>query len=242
MEYTQIFDTRANQYTYAVHTYPHVLQQEFETAVQMLDLQKGEHLINIPAACICIDPYISSDLQIQHTMYETSKTFADLNSVEYCEWHTIPWQPESCDKILSLASLHHANQEERNTLYRSAYTALRPGGALVIGDVRKGSKQDPWLNSFVNEFNPSGHCGNFWSEQDAVLIQTAGFEVSVHTKKYLWKHKTKSEMLDFCKNLFGLDKATETQIYEGLLNHGLIVDVNDMEWELMYFIAQKPKY
>jgi hypothetical protein len=237
MDYSTLFSSRAHQYTYAVKTYPHVLQQEFETAVAMLELKENEHLVNVPAACICIEQYIP--VSIQYSMYETSKVFAEINDIPYCTWDTIPWNPQSCDKILCLASLHHATQKERDALYQSAYTALRPGGALVIGDVAKGSKQDSWLNEFVNRYNPAGHCGLFWSEEDAEAMQNAGFTVACRRTSYTWNHRNKEELLDFCKNLFGLDKATEDQIYEGLVQHKLLVGMN-MEWKLLYFVAQKP--
>ena len=112
---------------------------------------------------------------------------------------------------------------------------LKPGGKLIIGDVHVGSREDKWLNEFVNRFN--GHNGKFWSEEDTRLM--SGFNVTTEMKHYPWAFASRNEMVDFCKHLFGLKNASHAEIDEGLQKY-LMASDTEFEWSLIYFIATKP--
>jgi hypothetical protein len=53
---------------------------------------------------------------------------------------------------------------------------------------------------------------------------------------YAWDFESNASMIDFCKNLFGLDLATDAQIERGLVQYLGARDCS-FRWQLMYFIA-----
>jgi SAM-dependent methyltransferase len=229
-------ESRGHKYKYATETYPHVLDSEFQTAINMCDLKSGMILVNIHAACAPLHKYLPADMEIGYVPLESNKSFADLTGVPYSPLDAIGLPDKSADVIVSLASLHHANNDERRAFYCECRRVLRPGGRLVIGNVMRGSTQDGWLNMFVNMYNSAGRNGQFWSGTDARLLEERGFKVSIRNPMYTWDFESNVSMIDFCKNLFGLDWATDGQIERGLIQYLGARDCR-IPWQLMYFIA-----
>jgi len=248
MDYNKSFINRAKTYMYAMNTYPDCLQEEFLTALSILDPQANETIINIPAGGVFIEKYINLD-KIKYKSYETNLDFSNLSDISYCEYINIPEQNESIDKIIVLANLHHSNNEERIEIYNEMNRILKKNGKLIIGDVLKNSNQDRWLNIFVNEYNSNGHNGIFWNDpqindSDKKLLEKCGFNITSKIVNYKWTFDSKDIMIDFCKNLFGLDKIKDNNdLYNGLqkfLNPVKIYnDRYEFDWKLIYFIATK---
>ena len=239
MDYNKTFTNRAKSYTYAVKTYPEALKEEFETAVRMCGpFLKDNRLLNIPAACIDIESFLPSE--VEYFPFETNPEFASLNGVSVCKFDEIPLEKESISHILCLASLHHATQDERAAFYREAWRILQQDGKLIIGDVDSGSPQDPWLNEFVNRYNSLGHRGMFWKKEDSKLLEQTGFTVKTSVQEYSWNFKGSSEKMDFVRNLFGLDMATDDEIVNGLEKYLKSSGADPIPWRLRYFIASKP--
>lgn len=241
MDYNNTFIKRADAYTYAVETYQHVMDNEFKTAVEVSNIQSSDIVINIPAACVPIHKYF--DIRPKsYIEYETNKSFAERVHIHHCSFFTIPEADTSIHKIISLASLHHMSVNERDTFYKECQRLLYQGGQLIIGDVQDASKEAIWLNDFVNTYNSSGHNGLFWSEADRNLLEQNGFAVDIQLKTYPWVFDTKHAMVDFCTHLFGLDKATYEEVYNGIETYLQPKYINDkyfIEWHLLYFIATK---
>jgi hypothetical protein len=241
MDYNITFAKRGDKYKYAIDTYPHTMDAEFETAVAVCDLKPNDVLLNIPATCIPLKNYFKVKPK-EYIEYETNKEFARITGLPQCEITSIPVASSSVTKILSLSALHHTTDEERRAFYAECWRILQPGGQLIIGDVEKNSTQDKWLNMFVNSYNSAGHNGRFWSADDFAGLETAGFAVTMERKNYTWKWKNYKDMLDFSKNLFGMDLATETQILDGLLKYlkpRIINDGYEIDWSLLYWKATK---
>jgi SAM-dependent methyltransferase len=226
MEYHEAFYKREHKYEYAVTTYENVLKREFEIAIEVLDLKEFETLVNIPAGGIPID----SLKKIQYHAFEPLKGT--------CEFTAIPLEDNSVDKILSLASFHHVQEKRKETLIELR-RILKQDGTLVIGDVIAGSKQDYWLNYFVNKYNSNGHNGLFLKEEEALEIEKIGFNVELKVYTYDWSFDNDENAVDFVKNLFGLDLLDE----KGILLNAMkdILGYNDckFEWQLMYFKCKK---
>jgi SAM-dependent methyltransferase len=245
MDYDAVFRRRAKQYFLATKKYPNALTEEFGTAVRMLDLKPGHTFLNIPAAAIHLDDSLPSG--VVHHQIETCKEFADVAGVPHGSWTPLPFPTGSLDRVLTLASLHHSTQAQRDDFYAEAFRVLKPGGKLVVGDVRRGSKEAEWLNVFVHLFNPNGHRGIFFSREDGDHFRRAGFgDVQITVEQYHWNFAKPGDMVDFCRNLFGLDLATIDNIEIGLVDflrpqrpnrHSLVTRI---PWELMYFVATKP--
>jgi SAM-dependent methyltransferase len=232
MDYDIVFEHRAADYNYAVQTYPNALHNELSTAAYMVDAKSNETVVNIPGACVNISKYLPPS--VIYKPYETNKTFSLISGTPYSANFIIPEPSESVDRVISLASLHHSTDEERIEFYKTVYRCLKPGGKLIIGDVSASSPQDKWLNEFVHRYN--GHNGKFWSDDDIKFM--VGFNVQTEMKYYPWVFSSQTEMIDFCKHLFGLKNATDSEIAEGLKKY-LNASETSFQWSLLYFIATK---
>ena len=241
MDYSNTFKKRVDRYTYAIETYPYVMDNEFKTAVEVSNIKETDVIINIPAACVPLHKYFQIHPK-RYIEYETNKPFADRVNIKYCSFFDISESDVSINKIISLASLHHMTLNERDIFYKECQRLLYQDGQLIIGDVQIDSKEDVWLNKFVNTYNSVGHNGLFWSEDDRDLLEQNGFIVDIQLKTYPWVFDTKHGMVDFCKNLFGLDKATDEEIENGIDTYLQPQYINDkymIDWHLLYFIATK---
>lgn len=238
MDYDATFAKRGRSFKDAMDAYPHALDAEFQTAVRMCRLKEGEVLLNIPGAGIPLAPFVPH--AVEYLCYETNASFAAHAGLLHCTFGAVPLAAGSVDAIVSVASLHHATDEERAAFYAEARRLLKPGGRLVIGDVARGSSQDAWLNEFVHAHNSLGHRGKFWSHEDTGLLSTSGFSVEVSTQSYAWDFSSAEAAVDFSRHLFGLDLANSAQIDEGLrryLSPRAEGGHFRIPWSLLYFTS-----
>lgn len=242
MNYDSTFSKRSAEYTYATDTYPHVMDLEFQTAVDMCDIKLGDTILNIPGACVPLDKYIPPDANVTYIAYEINAKFANLTNMKCVRLDSIPLDSHTLDTVISVASLHHINDAERNDMYREVYRLLKGTGKFIIADVLDGSPQADWLNNFVNTYNSGGHIAQFWSNEDISLLNNCNFDVETYIKGYTWDFTSRAEMVDYCRNLFGLDLANDNQILDGLNMYLKPVHLPDgsvsLPWKLIYFIAK----
>jgi hypothetical protein len=242
MDYVISFEKRCEKYKYAIEKYPDVLLHEFQTAVNICNLQSSDTILNIPAACIPLEKYFQVQ-PIKYIEYDINPIFSKLMNIHTCTLDKIPLKNNEVDIIISLSGLHHTNIGERENFYKECMRILKDQNSkLIIGDVLKGSKEDIWLNTFVNKYNSSGHNGIFWNESDKLLLKKNGFQTTIRIEKYPWIFDSENSMVDFCKNLFGLDLATNEIIIEGINSYLQPYKKNNMvyiDWCLIYFISTK---
>lgn len=237
MDYESSFQDRTHSYLQAINHFPHALNNEFLTAIEMLQFKENDILLNIPAGGVPIKKYIDPSLNIKYLAFDTHAKFTS-NDIKFCTWDDIPLQDNSVDKILCLASLHHLNSKERQLAFMEFYRILKKNGKLVIGDVIDESDQATWLNIFVNMHNSNGHKGSFFTPKDTLLLSSQGFTVTTSIKSYPWIFDTNSDATVFCKLLFGLDllDVSDPRLAKGLENI-LHLENGKIPWQLIYFVC-----
>ncbi len=194
-------------------------------------------MLTIPSACEPVKPYLPTDVHL--IQFETNRELAKQTGINLSSFSSIPVSNASVDRILCLASLHHATPEERRAFYTEARRILRPGGKLIIGDVEAGSPLASWLNVFVDQHNPYGHTGIFFTEQDAQLLSACGFtNVEMNLTSYDWTFSTPSQAILFTRDLFMLNCSDE-DIRKGLTEY-LKYTGSAYTMGLLYFIESLP--
>lgn len=245
--YDERFNNKISSFLYAQVTYPHVMKHEFETVLRLLEdnivtsSDKEIVFVNIPAD-ILFERYLYSLYRndFEYIPYELNKSFAYKLGFEFTSIVSIDLPCEKADIMLSLAALHHFNLEDRQKFYKECRRILKPDGVLLVGDVLQGSKQDKWLNEYVNDNNSNGHRGLFFTEDEKLLLEAAGFQVDIQYKEYTWNFESLGDMCEYCINLFGLNKVTnKTMLLEDIdkyLNYTVNEDLScQFNWSLIYF-------
>jgi SAM-dependent methyltransferase len=224
-------------YEYAMNKYGEALDEEFNTAIEVLNPYQNDIIVNIPGGGNPIHKYISDSLNVTILSFEPLR---DHNQDEntFCDITAIPLEDNSVDKVLSLASFHHF-QEERREVLMEFRRILKHNGTLVIGDVIQGSAQDSWLNVFVNKYNSNGHTGLFLDEKDIFGIEALGYNVKSSRHTYNWSFRNDEEAVDFVKNLFGLNLLPSDEFLLASMKQYLAYKDNKFEWQLLYFTCIK---
>lgn len=236
-EYNAYFNNRWLQYSRACLQHPDALQQEFQVAVDVLNVQAVDRILNIPAAYNDIISAFRVVPQVYDTL-ETSAVFSEKAGILWSNWCPLNVK-QRYTKILSLASLHHLDRHDRLVFFQECFRCLEDSGSLVVGDVKAGSPQAVWLNGFVDQYNSFGHKGLFWSAEDAALFQEAGFQVELLEKDYEWTFSNKEGLLDFVRDLFGLDKPLSDSELWSALSDCFSLNGYNLPWKLLYYRATK---
>ncbi len=218
---------------------PDARMEEFKIPLRLLDLQPDDVICDFPSGGCYVRRFLPENLRsVQVRALEVSSEFAeDTGQCELASWTELPVEDNSADGFFSLAALHHAGQ--RDPFYAEVNRALKVGGKFVIGDVEKGTEQGTFLNGFVNDFNSMGHVGDFLvPEVEENRMVRAGFSVTENKNhSYLWEFENQEKMVSFCRGLFGLDLASDSEILEGL---GLILsNPCAIQWSLRFITGVK---
>ncbi len=239
MDYIDKFNARIEKFTYAVTKYGHCMENEFKTAINELDLKDREILVNLAGGGLNLNKYVITNTKYIPFDFVKEWTNFDKNIIYTC-YKKLPLENSSVDKIIILAVLHHFTDQEREELYKECHRVLKKSGKLVIADVIKNSDQDIWLNTFVNKYNPFGHNGQFFTNDDAKLLENNNFNVIIKDYKYCWWFNNGAEMLDYMKSLFYLDISDE-KLMDGInsvLKPKLEENKYYIDWQLKYFICE----
>ncbi len=241
--YEEIFDKRGDRYHYAMQSYPEAREKEFRNLLKYSQVDQEDIIADIPAGGC----YFKKYLQNGHLYFvESSEEFLSrcqggLNKI-LCPVDDLPFKTGFFDKVYSLAGTHHL--EDKRPLFAEVHRVLKTDGDFVYADVKTGSREDDFLNIFVDRYNSMGHKGIFINE--ATIAAMERFGLKVQTAEYLdftWNFASEADMIDFVKNLFGLDlAANDDEILRGIDSY-LGYHQEDgkvyMNWGLYYLHATK---
>jgi SAM-dependent methyltransferase len=244
--YKDIFDVRGAAYHQAMMGYPQARLQEFQQMIDFAEITDGQLICDVPSGGCYLQNFV--DASASFISIETSIPFtqhirlSDNNQVVICgELSQIPLADQQVDRAICLAGTHHL--QDRSKFYREVCRILKPGSIFCVADVREGSGVADFLNIFVDRYSTLGHQGIFLSPQHREALTSTGFEViECSVKSYPWVFEDTQAMVQFCQLLFGIDRATEAEILEGIetyLGYTTICDKCYMNWELYFWKALK---
>lgn len=242
MNYTDIFYSRGASYNQANIMLPEVRKIERDLLLELLKISAHDVVIDAPAG----GGYVSEALVNNVTQIfsiEPSVVFAQ-DMPKYLQRicspiYQIPLPSGGANKYASLAGLHHLSGDEIQATFKEAYRLLAPSGILAVADVKANSHQALFLNNPVDQFTETGHTANFFEDgQLTEMMQQAGFkEASECYKKFHWIFDNREQMIYFVKNLFGMTRASFSQVEEAIntyLNPKISFDRVTLSWGLIY--------
>lgn len=239
-DYSEIFNARAKQYHLAMQTCPKARDAEFLALLQDLPASAID-VLDVPAGGGYLARYLQSHLQL--TSCDFSEGFVKTG-MPLANPQTLPYAADTFDAVLSLTGLHHVSFKNQNAFLRESHRVLRSKGSFLVGEVLRGSPVDAFLNDFVHQNNSQGHSGDFFDEGFKVQLAEAGFEqISMCVRSYVWQFADVASMLCYCKNMFGIDKASDSELERGLceyLNYRQAQNGTvQLPWQLVFYHALK---
>jgi len=243
------FDERAAGYTperiglfnEATARHPLAREAERRVVIDRLELEEGLTVCDVGAG----GGYLSDGIRAR--LGGRCRVVAVENSVVFCEsiapdhervtssLSHLALADASVDRVAVLAGLHH--QDDKLRFLREAHRVLKPGGLAVVADVREGTGPARFLNEAVDRWSDMGHDATFLDELGfASLLESAGFcEVAVETEAYTWDLPDERSLLEFCRTLFRMTRASLADVRDELHRY-LRVDVDasgaHLHWSL----------
>jgi SAM-dependent methyltransferase len=245
--YQQIFDKRAHSYHKAMRDFPQARKAEFGWVVHYLNLKAGDVLCDVPSGGGYLQGFVS-EKQCFFNSIETSLCFASynvdgpLNKTYVCSFEHLALENQSVDCLVCLAALHHV--DNRPQVFAEFRRVVTPQGKILIVDVEEASNTGNFLNIFVNKYNSMGHRGQFIDKQLINMIRNEFSVISCKSHHFRWVFDNEQAMISFCRGLFGLDKATDSDIMQGIkayLAPKYKTNHVSLEWRLIYILCNQQK-
>ncbi|WP_370513787.1 class I SAM-dependent methyltransferase [Flavobacterium sp. LMO8] len=237
-DYRLIFQKRANDYHFAMQKYPKARIYEFNSLIGTTDFSKAIEILDIPSGGAYLKNFLPKHINL--TSCDFSEGFTN-NEIKLANPENLPFESNTFDCIFSLSGMHHLNNVP--LFVEESLRIIKNDGEFIFADVKKGTSVDVFLNQFVNEYNSLGHQGNFFFEDYFInypTIQNKIIECKYNQYPFLFENK--SDMIIFFRLFFGLDKATDDIIYDGVRDIlGIQNTKNGLEvnWGLIQFKLKK---
>jgi len=243
--YDRIFDRRGAAYHRAMRMAPAARAEEFRTVLGAAELAPGQVLCDVPAGGGYLVEHLPADLDVRVIAVDPSEAFARTWDDPRVEGHlapldAVPLDDGAADVIVSVAGLHHV--EDRGAVFAEMRRILRRGGRLCVLEVEAGAITDRFLNDFVHRHNRDGHVGRFVDDRFRDDLRRAGFRlVRDEACRYAWNFSDESEMTEYVRLMFGLDRADAATVRDGIatvLGCGRDGGRTRMNWELRLLVGE----
>ncbi len=246
--YVDTFNARGDLYNAAAKISPAARNIERDLLIQMLDVHQDHTVCDAPAGGGFLADGLRGLVRDPRKIVcvEPSQRFSEPVSADYTLVNSpissIPVEDSRFDRIGSLAGLHHV--DNKLPFFREASRVLKPDGLIVVADVLQDSPVARFLNGPVDQYTQSGHKGLFirpgeyfrWFEQSGIQ------PILEKQCEFCWRFDSVKQMIDYCQSLFGLVRATSSQVQEALYRHFKITTEGDhvmLPWALIYGVGRK---
>lgn len=157
---------------------------------------------------------------------------------------SFPIPTASVDRLVSLVGLHHQTPAIRNLFLLEVSRVMRHTGVAVVSEVIDGSPIATFLNEDVDKYSERGHKGTFFAVGGVkAALEGAGLtNVVEQTLPLMWRFDSQAQMASYCKALFAMTRATDTQVLAALHARFTIVEQGGMvclPWSLLYGVGTK---
>jgi SAM-dependent methyltransferase len=243
-DWKEIWAPRAEAFNLTLTKFPTARNEERNPLIDMLQFRRGISFLEVAPCGGCLLRGVHEHIPTGIDYYAVEPSDENANSlpayvtrVKDSDITAFSLAESSVDRVANLAGLHHT--WPRGGFFSESFRVLRSSGILAIADVLEGSTVGGWLNQFVNEFNEFGHAGKFFAEGEMrAELRSAGF-IDVIEKRIdlTWRFEDVNAAVEFCRNLFYLNKASNDDILSGLkqyLGFNAASVTTEIPWQLSY--------
>lgn len=237
-DYQVIFQKRAADYHLAMQQFPEARKNEFYNLFSGINFENDLHLLDVPSGGGYLRNYTPKNTKV--TLGDFSEGFA-IDEIQLVTPEKLSFESNTFDAVFSLSGMHHLKNVSQ--FIRECLRVTKKGGSFIFADVKKGTSVDVFLNEFVNTYNSLGHKGDFFLETSFEDFEDIQSCISIcEYKEYPFQFATVSDMITFFKLFFGLDKADDNTILDGIEQILGVKTKNgniEVNWGLLLFVLKK---
>jgi hypothetical protein len=145
------------------------------------------------------------------------------------------------DAVISIAGIHHLTDQEQFEFIAATRKALRAGGWLLMVEVTADSPTSRFLDGFVGRHTPTGHVGNYLTDDFARLVKLAGYQkIRRETVVHEWVFRDKEHIYTWMTKFFGFSVPKKDLIVQvaGILGINKRKEFLTVNWPLDFVSAQ----
>jgi SAM-dependent methyltransferase len=239
--YEEIFSARGSRYDDAMRHCPNARDEEFAQVINCAKITGDVIVADAPSGGGYLQAYLPNT--VQYLGHDPCASFTNHGQVTHNKpLLPLPWPNETVDIAISLAGIHHLN--EKKSFFKELHRITKPKGRMIISDVAKDSSVAKFLDGFVGSHNSTGHEGIFLDEMTFEELKETEWTINKRElNNFHWRFANREEMVDFCHDLFDIQKATRGMILRAIEAELGTNDFSDgtvgMNWSLLTIEASK---